>query len=168
MLRLKDTNVVPPGGFRFKTDTGVLLSSANLSSLVGDVCDYRKANGFAQSPDTRGEIEQQICEGMDPHTRGFNCNDRDFPTPLSAIGWRQVASFVKVLATMIVKHPAFVPQEEAERRAEICSLCPYNAPLSGCGVCKAGIEEAMGFLGGRHTKLLGCPGHRPQRSRISG
>ena len=152
MLRIKDKNTVPPGGYRFtEPTTRCVLTASTMDGLIRAVCGYRKANGYGQSTDTRGEIEQQMCESFDPHTRAFNCRDSEYPAPLTAVGWQHVASFIKVLAKFVTDRPEFVPQEEAERRAEICLVCPYNVPLAGCGVCRAGIEEAMGFLGGRET-----------------
>jgi len=152
MMIIKDKNTVPPGGYRF-TDptTRYTLTASTLDGLLRAVVGYREANGYGQSSDTRGEIEQQMCESYDPYTRQFTCRDSEYPELLTAVGWQHVASFVKVLAKFIQDRPEFVPQEEAERRAEVCSICAYNVPLSGCGVCRAAIEETLGFLGGRKT-----------------
>ena len=43
-----------------------------------------------------------------------------------------------------------VPQEEAERRAEICAKCPMQIPTSGCWGCK-GIAGLLPQIAGAKT-----------------
>lgn len=80
-MRLKQTNVTPPGGWLFHQNGKKWGPLASKGELVGAVSDYRRANNLPRS--TSDEVDQEIehftcfrlggdpnyCVGADQQTR---------------------------------------------------------------------------------------------------
>jgi hypothetical protein len=58
------------------------------------------------------------------------------------------------IAGIIRGREVFVPQEEAEKRAEICAGCEFNMNIAGsCGACADRLARALTIIGSRRTRL---------------
>jgi hypothetical protein len=153
----------PPGGWRFKhIDTGFVSTGVTFQSLVQKVAQYRQnhnqpvvSEGYARLSD---EIEADICASLNPADQAAYC-DTKFRA-LSGIHWKEVARFLHTLAAWVKAGFDVAPQEEAERRAAICAVCPLNVGMAGCGVCrtalKAGRDALMQTRTSQDAKLEAC------------
>lgn len=163
-MKLRNLSDGPPGNWRFKhLDTGFVSTGVTFQQLVQKVFQYRQnhqvpivSEGYARLSD---EIEADICASMNPVDQAAYC-DTKF-RPLTGIHWREVARFLHTLAAWWVS-VGFkkVPQEEAERRAAICAVCPLNVGLAGCAICrtslKAGRDALLQASTTQDAKLQAC------------
>jgi hypothetical protein len=138
MLHFKTLNVTPPGGWRFTDPNSGLVSEANIfPDLLQKVHQHRRNNNFL--PLTESEIEDIVCRSLTPAAQAEFCTDgARIP---DAVPWTKVAEFIKTAAAWVAHRDAYVPQEEAERRAAICAGCPYNRGIAGnCAACHATVN----------------------------
>lgn len=162
-MKLRNLSDGPPGGWRFKhLDTGFVSTGVTFQQLVQKVLQYRQnhsapivSEGFARLSD---EIEADICASMEPADQASYC-DTKF-RPLTGIHWKEVSRFLHTLAAWVKTGFTQVPQEEAERRAAICAVCPLNIGLAGCAICrsslKAGRDALMQARTSQDVKLEAC------------
>lgn len=162
-MKLRNLSDGPPGGWRFKhLDTGYISTGTTFQQLVQKVAQYRKnhkvpavSEGYARLSD---EIEADICASLDPTDQATYC-DTKF-RPLTGIHWREVARFLHTLAAWVSAGFKKVPQDEAERRAAICVVCPLNVGMAGCAICrtslKAGRDALMQATTSQDAKLEAC------------
>jgi hypothetical protein len=123
---------------------------------LGRIADHRAGNGLP--PITAEEAEHQNCAGLSLESRLEFCKDAD-PNAVQTIGlhlWDIVRGSL-TLAGWKANGSQVVPIEEAERRAGICSTCPYNvAYRSGCGVdCQQLTDAVVSLVGQAATSLDG-------------
>lgn len=147
-MHLIDSTISPPGGPRFKHPDGYVSRGLNIRDVVRKVAQYRAnrsqpliTEGFSRLSD---EVETHICASMSPEDQAAHCVNGS-ATP-KAIHWTEVKRFLLTMGTWALKGFRQVPQEEASRRAAICSLCPYNVGTSGCGVCKSTLSALRGSI----------------------
>lgn len=57
-----------------------------------------------------------------------------------------------VLSGFVLSDDKVVPQEVAEQRALICSRCPFNVDVPGCGACTGMVNAVMAIKGAKKTK----------------
>ena len=76
-MRLKDTGVVPPGGFFYEDpDTHFKITGADFEELVANVNRHRSMNGLPMNPDQTQMIHDQLCDRLGPgHCEGFGVGD---------------------------------------------------------------------------------------------
>lgn len=161
MLHIRDLTVAPPGGWTYtQPETGMFIKGSSLRELAGRVAQHRDANGIPSEGDLAAELQEDICGRMDDVTRKFYCRDTELPPPKGSVNWRDVVSFLGKMVEWAKGGFQWVDPQEADRRASICITCPYNVPVSGCGVCRQTVESMTKELGERHTAhdagLLAC------------
>lgn len=153
MLRLKNRNLVPDGGFRYYYDeTAYLCRGANYHAWQNKCAEHEKANGLRER--TEAEREDWLCHVIDPvfvergGTRGR----------LPRV--EEIKSFLTTLVNRHMGDVDFVPQGEADRRAGICASCPHNNRVLDCTTCEDIASKAMGITREKKTKhdnmLEGC------------
>lgn len=64
-----------------------------------------------------------------------------------------VLRWLDTVEAQITTGNPLVPQEEAERRAEICAGCPKNGRVKGCVWCKKMAVRLGQMLAGRYTRF---------------
>jgi hypothetical protein len=110
---------------------------------------YRKANGLEVPANLRRLVEDQVCKAMEAQGSGDQCgncewlHEDDMKNPPHLRQWAKgpgdLLAFAKaasvVVGEMAKGNPVCVSQTEAERRAAICSQCPYNIRLGNCWGC---------------------------------
>jgi len=140
----------PTGGFVYvEPSSGVRFQHIEFGEVLNRVRLHRLANGYALQLGWQKVVEDSMCENYDPVFWHF-VDETPGGAPRS-IGVADVINFLKVLATWTKDSREFVPQEEAERRAAICSACPKNVPIENCTVCAALGANVAAVLGDRAT-----------------
>lgn len=136
---------IPYGGGWITRDrlSGQEITGTTLEMVIARVIEHRKANSLPIGLDIEHEIEGWLCE--------------DHPTECQAetlvtirkrhLGLGDVIMGTKVMLSLIKNGGHLVPREEAERRAQICIKCPYNAEYSRpcTGVCAA-LKEVVDWI----------------------
>jgi hypothetical protein len=151
MLRL----FVKNGGGKWSylvKETGVIVKASSLSSLYDLIRKNLDANGFQDSVIDENDVEEYNAREM-VKTNPSCCFEgpKLDKRPLSL---QDAIRFTRTLFLNLAKGGDRVGQEEANRRAKICSECPANITPSGCASCSnSGIAAAtVGLLvGGRIT-----------------
>lgn len=158
MKKFANKGVTPPGGFVYvDVKTGTTFRHISFNSILGQIRNFRIANGMPLPPGWGDEIEDEMCERYEPPVWKYEVEE---PAHGRSIKISDVVNFVKVVGAWMADGGEFVPQEEAERRAAICSACPLNQPIDGCTPCVQLLEKISKAIGGRQTSrdagLQGC------------
>jgi hypothetical protein len=98
------------------------------------------------------EIQAQICENMGPEARAVYCRDKEIRVGSGEARTVEFADIKHFLST-IAGLRKFVPQSEANRRAEICAGCPMNRSIAGCTPCRNLVSLVFNVIGNRRTPL---------------
>ena len=151
--------IIPPGGFVFD-ENGTRIEGHSYQSLAENLLRYRIDNRLPVG-DPLKEIVERVC-AQHPHFCSAHTPPLQGALPSLAghvAGW--MSRLYASLRASNIEH-AFVGQEEAQRRAEICAGCPNNVNWkTGCGSCASATEnEGFTFRAGRRTvgeeRLQGC------------
>ena len=121
--------------------------------LVQNIAAWRKANGIPVGLGFESEVEQVICR---QHPEICFTEDPRAPLQPVVLNLQDVVSGTEIMARVILAgHKAFVTQEEAERRASICSTCKFNVQHhKGCGggICGRLLELVKATVQGPTSK----------------
>ena len=154
-MHLKRLDQGPPGNWQFvQQESKYHMAAVTFDSLLGKVLAHRKnmnyplvSEGYNTLSD---EVQDYICWSLNPVDQVANCQ-MGFTT-VTSVNWQVVAKFLRTMGSWFMSHgfsPA--PQEEADRRALICSTCPLNVGLSGCGPCALTLQGIRAALLKRST-----------------
>lgn len=146
LLRLLNTNVCPPDGFRFVfPQDGYVAHSWTYNDWLNAALMHAQANNMPVP--TEAEMEHQLCQTLPP---GWcNYDDPSRPRVTTSLDWDAVKGGLATFARWIATGCEYVQKTEAERRALICNRCYMNTNVSGCAACHAATEEVVK---GRSTK----------------
>ena len=152
---------VPPGFFRYTCpETGFKIDREHtMSGLLGRVKAHYEDNNIPLPPDWKESVEDQLCRQL---PAGW-CRYEDGKEPAGAksiVSAEGIIKGITSLATMAIDKmkgkDVFVPQEEANRRAEICARCYNNMTTNFCAGCGA-MQQITSLVakvkGGRSTPL---------------
>lgn len=157
MLRLKNPKETPSGYWRFprdpsspRRDEQAMIYGGDLDTLVARISEYRIINEIPLG-DPRAEAEDFLCR--ETNAECLPVRPRGFFAGMLVKG-EDLARFVSALAAWMTSADV-VPQEEAERRAEICLGCKFHSNLSesSCAGCYGLAGRIAGIIGGRKTRL---------------
>jgi hypothetical protein len=166
MLKLNSTSLVPPGGWKLvHPRSGATLVGGSYGDLVRNIRLHDRGNGWPTM--TEQEIQHTVCSALTDNSGNCALYTPGEDPASAPAGRRRVTiddaiRFAKVMqAGMLRKRDAaFVPQEEAERRAAICAVCPKNVTVLGCTACRNIVGWVSEVVGHKHTtydgKLDGC------------
>lgn len=158
MLKLKDSKTVPQGYWRFprdpsspRRDDAAMVWGGDLGDLVAKVAEYRIINDLPLGTDVRAEVEDWLCRSTNAEC--VPIRPRGFASNLLARG-EDLARFVNAM-TAWWKTDEVVPQEEAERRAELCAGCRFNVELLDvtCAGCYGLAGRIAGIIGNVKTRM---------------
>src|ERR1051326_1781536 len=145
MRRLKTLGVCPPDPVRFSyfhQETGHRSGPFfDYYTLVQAYKEHRKANSLP-IPDNYDEvIQEQICSQLPPELCTYERGVDQTWINLN-FTFADVINFTKVLIKQAIFGNKYVPQEEANRRASICTSCYLNVNVGGCGGgCRELVEQ---------------------------
>jgi hypothetical protein len=136
---IKEQGPCPPDGFRYVDPVdGFVAHAWTYNDWIPLEVAHLRANG-REVPDTLAlSMQDQLCRTLPPGWCDYD--DPSRPCHGRTCGFRPVDS----------GGTAYVPQEEAERRALICSRCYLNVNVEGCGACHKAVAEVTKD---RKTKL---------------
>lgn len=123
MRELRQKNKTPPGGWRYTDpDTGFFFNErySTLSELTGRVKQYRLFNNLLPIPNLSLVIEDWLCcqERMEVHCRDVKIVSRTL---------KQYLKGAEASAKMMLAgEQAYVSQQIADARAEVCAGCRHN------------------------------------------
>jgi hypothetical protein len=158
LQKLSITNQNPPGGFRFTVpENGYQMSGFHtMADLLGAVKRHYDDNNIPLPDNWQDLVENQLCQKM---PAGW-CHYID-GTPAQGITpvlsfeniLKGITSLSKMAMEAVKGEDVYVDQNEAERRADICSRCYYNMNASfcmGCGGARV-ILDLVGEVRGSRT-----------------
>lgn len=155
MLYLLDRTTVPPGGFKYLcTETGTWITAASHHELIGSVRRHLSANVLPISATLEQDVEHSLCATLPPGI----CMHKDPQIQLQETRVRKLSIAEVVSATLsigefLLRGRERVSPEEANRRAKICTTCPFNQPAGDCTTCShTSIREVVEkVVGGAQT-----------------
>lgn len=154
-IRLNSTALCPPDpieGFRYAdgseakrqghwwayvdaTDSWVFGGS--YANLIDAFRQHLITNKIPVPADIDGTVQEIICS-MTPANWKGGCIATDEAGFSLTVTYRLVKRWLKTMAALVADG-TLVPQEEAERRANICLYCRYRTPITGCKGCGKSI-----------------------------
>ena len=157
-MELRDRSLVPGNQWSaYVSETDTTFHAPSRHQLIPKVAAHLRGNGLAPMITPDSDIEHYICLSMGEAHRARRCvfcpELRTTSPARVATGLSDVVAF---LDFALKNGFAQVPQEEAERRAQICAMCPMNVPVSGCtacGITRLLVDKASAVLAGRTTSL---------------
>lgn len=158
--RIKARNRIPYGGKWVYKDpfTGTELSAVTWDNMLRAIVDHRRANGAPIGAGLEDEVEQQLCINHPDE-----CVDLDPAVPhKTTLNLWDVVRGTQVMMSFVANGRQIVGRSEAERRAQICLRCPYNAsftkPCSGiCQELKNVVSMIVDQQGTQYdSKLHSC------------
>lgn len=164
MLKFKNESLVPKGGkFSYiQPESQLLIEASALEPLIEKVRFHRLANNYPIPANFREQVVDGVCQRL--ASQGFPswCYDPSSPMiepslyqpsyPRPTISLTDVERGTKTILANIAAGAATVSQQEAERRASICSKCDRNVEMSGCRACGAAariLELANKYVKGK-------------------
>lgn len=134
MLRLKNKyGNCPPDGYRYvDPDTGHVTRREDYDSWLQAAAAHRRGNNLTIPLDFGAQMENQLCQILPAGWCDFD--DESRPRIDTRFGLRDVWNWAEAHLKLLGDN--FVPQEEAERRAKICSSCYMNMEGVGCAGCQ--------------------------------
>src|ERR1700747_2214417 len=147
---IRDFKLSPPGQWRYtQPETNHTMIGITFHALIRKVAQHRQNNNIPFDEDLAIEVENWICEHMEPQDRNEYCAEgKRVPT---SIGWQEVSRFLKTMGAFFVQGGQCVDQAEADRRAAICADCPFQVSVHGCGICRATVDEFRASIMKRTT-----------------
>lgn len=150
-MKLKSRGIIPHGGYFHVLDplTGNRISAVHWDHLMTKVKEERRAMGAPIGLELDQEVEQWACIA---HPDEVEVVDERLPKRRS-LNLDDVVRGTQVLFAFKLAGSPLVSQEEANRRAAICRVCPMNLMWSqSCSVC-AKVENAVqAVVGNVRTK----------------
>ena len=135
-------------------ESGAVFNGFSYWQVKDAVEAHRRAMGYDLSDGWEERFQHDLCK----QNEEVLCTDR----PAKPRGQRRLTlqDLKRFMLTASKWTGEFVPVEEAERRAAICSTCPKNVTVAGCYGCSGILAMATKFLGKRKTSrddaLQGC------------
>lgn len=148
--RLKSRILTPHGGGFFIEDplTKRELYGSHFEMLYNKAVAYRRANSIPIGLDFEDEIESQVCAR---YPTECEVSKRALGVSLVAPGLYDVVRGSLVMMNHKAHDSMLVPQEEANRRAEICYKCPLRAQMTlPCARCLTALENVVQVITGAH------------------
>ena len=141
-LRLRNQwGSCPPNGYRYVfPEDGFTAHAWTYVDWINEALNHAHANNLP-NPDP-SKMEEQFCMTLPP---GWCTYDAPNRTSI-VLEWKDVLSAAQKFGSWLAGGLSIVPQEQALRRAEICSRCFLNVPMTGCSVCQATVHKVAGQL----------------------
>lgn len=150
--RLKTKSAVPYGNtFTLNLpELGMKGSGTTFEMLMANLREFRRVNAIPIGLGFEDEVEQQICNRYPAEC--INVDPR-IPNLQERLGYQDIVHGTEAFARLKLSGKPLVDQEEANRRASTCAVCPMNSDfLKPCGwLCGELKALADSVLHGRTT-----------------
>lgn len=141
--------------------SGVLLRGEEYGSFRKAIEEHEKGNGYLRL--TEQEIQNILCASLPlgaTNCAAYDPNDSGAPQATRRVTINDAINFTQVIGAGIKNALAggrsgFVDQAEANRRAQICLVCPKNVTVEGCTSCRNLINWIAQVVGKKTTPLDG-------------
>jgi len=108
---------------------------------MDEIAIHRARNSLDLSPGWQDRVVSEMC--AQNGWTGAVCFDREADAS-QGISSGDVKNFLNVLGNVLASGGSLVEQEEAERRAAICTECPQNIEVPGClGMCPGSVAKLL-------------------------
>lgn len=160
MRTFHNLNEVPPGGFKyFCPHNGKWSQQFNsVREMMAHLRKFYADNGWKDAPEEE-QVLDQLCRLLELNGSGECCTGATAnPTVKEgriAVTFNAIAQGTKVYADWI-KSTQKVSLVEAERRAAICAVCPWNVKSNECSSCR-GLSRFAQMVGDVAKFLGGLP-----------
>ena len=147
--RIEDTMQSPPGGWRYEQpETGFVVQGSGFVDLCAKIRLHR-ASISTPAGDPASDIHAWVCAKY-PDI----CKIPPTSAEKTSFSVADVKAFLDAVREIGIKKggTAFVPQEEADRRAAICIQCPHNKKIPGCYGCESIGKFVVLAIGNRASK----------------
>lgn len=131
---LKNRDHCPPDGLRYVHETGYVSTAIDSYNWFANIQAHRVANNLPEI--SLEQAEAQLCETLPPGWCTHSLPEqRSRPWVNTRLRWRDIVEGTKAYIALMVSGFQTVSQEEADRRAAICSGCFLKITPQGCGSC---------------------------------
>lgn len=143
----------PPDGYRYVfPQTGHAVTGWNYNDWLQAANNHLHANNMPIPEDLDAQMQDQLCRTLPP---GWcNYDDPKRPRPSTSLTWNDVLIGVVTFTRWIAAGCKYVTQEEADRRALICSRCYLNVNVQGCSGCHKAVQEIVRNKKSKHDASL--------------
>lgn len=153
-LQFRRKSRPPKGGFQYlHTETLHISTGSNYDDWLYNIRLHREANGLP--PVSAQDAEDQNCMRLSPELARVICTVEGPSRTVDGVTLTlaDIVRGTETIARFKLAGSPLVPQEEAERRAEICRRCVNNAPfVSPCGfLCQQLTDLVQKVIGGAKT-----------------
>lgn len=135
-------------------EDGKQFKSVSFNNLCYQVKEHRVENGGDLSLGWQNRLGNALCENF----KLSQCSE--FEGPDRKLSVSDMKTFFETMAKWSGIKFATVDQDEADRRAAICSTCPKNVEIHGCSGCFRLLSKIQSLIGNKRTKedhmLQGC------------
>lgn len=151
--RLKNYREVPPKFYRYTVpETGHYIEAWNIDNWIEQIRKHLEANNIPIPTDLLAKAEDQLCQLLPPGWCDFD--DPNRPRVDTNFGWGDVERASATFVDWVSQGRETVTQDEAERRARICTRCYLNLRTQGCGVsCRELIRKLVGLFVNKKTSV---------------
>jgi|SRR6478752_422550 len=125
-------------------ESGAVFNAFSYWELEEKIAKHRQAMGYDLAEGWKDRFQHDLCS----QNAEAPCTDRP-NVKKEKITLKDLKRFINSMAQWDGK---FVAQEEADRRAEICSTCPKNQHIPGCRTCAGVLTLAKKYLLDRKTQ----------------
>lgn len=127
-------------------ETGAVFTGLSYWQVRDSVYRHRAAMKLDTAAGWEERFQDEICQ----QNEQAHC-DRGKKARTPGKKSLTVDDLRRFMTTLSRQEGSFVSQEEAERRALICSTCPKNQTVSGCWGCGGIIKAVTKYLGNKRT-----------------
>ena len=139
---IKPQGPCPPDGFRYVfPEDGWVCHAWSYNDWIALAKAHLQANNQQVPQELEVIMQDQLCQSLPPGWCNYDNDQR--PRASTSLGWGDVLVGIKTFSEWISKGAQFVSQEEADRRALVCSRCYLNVNVTGCSSCQKMVEEVV-------------------------
>lgn len=143
---------VPPDGYKYVDPvSGFRAHSFDYTDWVDQERKHLTANGREVPLDLEIQMQEQLCMTLPP---GWCNYDPPNAVTVHDLDWPDVMAAAARFSGWLLKGMPTVDQNEADRRAMICTRCYLNVHVGGCSVCQAAVAKLSEGLTSKHDAYL--------------
>jgi hypothetical protein len=142
-------------GIPYTDPDGTEFHAPRVPELLQLVMVHRMTNGGDLSVGWQDVVGNEICEASN-----LPCCSDHVEQKKRKLNIHDIKVFMATVYKWNRSVEGFATDEEANRRAKICSTCPHNTEIEGCSACYRLLNKVKQVLGDKTTdydaSLKGC------------